>query len=108
MVAYLGTHDLRAVEERIEKGDAKALIIFNAMAYQIAKEIGAMATVLSGKVDAIGLTGGMARSEKFVDSIKQRTSFIAPVYIYPGEQEMRALALGALRVINGEEKVKTY
>jgi len=108
MVAYLGSHDLRVVEDRVVKGDPKASLIFEAMAYQIAKEIGAMATVLSGDVDAIGLTGGLARSNKFVDIIKNRISFIAPTYIYPGEQEMRALVLGALRVLNGEETAKVY
>ena len=108
MVAYLGTHDMKVVEKRIEDGDQQAKIVFEAMAYQIAKEIGAMSTVINGDVDAIVLTGGMAHSTKLVDLIKARVNFIAPVYIYPGEQEMIALALGALRVLNGEEKVKTY
>jgi butyrate kinase len=78
------------------------------MAYQTAKAIGSMATVLYGKVDAIGLTGGLAKSKKFVSIIKERISFIAEVSVFPGEQEMRALVLGALRVLNGEEKVKVY
>lgn len=108
MVAYLGTHDMKVVEKRIEDGDQNAKIVFEAMAYQIAKEIGAMSTVINGEVDAIVLTGGMAHSKKLVDLITTRVKFIAPVYIYPGEQEMMALALGALRVLNGEEKAKTY
>ncbi len=108
MVAYLGTNDMRVVEERINEGDQKAKLVFEAMVYQIAKEIGAMSTVIDGKVDAIVLTGGMANSKKLVDLIKTRVEFIAPVYIFPGEQEMKALALGALRVLNGEEKAKSY
>lgn len=108
MVAYLGTNDMRVVEERINEGDQKAKLVFEAMAYQIAKEIGAMSTVIDGKVDAIVLTGGMANSKKLVDLIKTRVEFIAPVYNFPGEQEMKALALGALRVLNGEEKAKSY
>jgi butyrate kinase len=108
MVAYLGTHDMREVEKRIDNGDQKAKIVFEAMAYQIAKEIGAMSTVISGKVDAIILTGGMAFSDKLVKLIKARVEFIAPIYIFPGEQEMKALALGALRVLSSEEQAKTY
>jgi butyrate kinase len=108
MVAYLGTHDMREVEKRIDNGDQKAKIVFEAMAYQIAKEIGAMSTVISGEIDAIILTGGMAFSDKLVDLIKTRVEFIAPIYVLPGEHEMKALALGALRVLEGEEKAKTY
>jgi butyrate kinase len=108
MVAYLGTHDMREVEKRIDNGDQKAKLVFDAMAYQIAKEIGAMSTVINGKVDAIVLTGGMANSHKLVELVKSRVEFIAPVFVYPGEQEMKALALGALRVLKGEEKAKTY
>ena len=108
MVAYLGTHDMQEVEKRIDEGDKKAKLVFEAMAYQIAKEIGAMSTVIEGKVDAIVLTGGMAFSNKLVELIRARVEFIAPLYIYPGEQEMKALAMGALRVINGEEEAKTY
>lgn len=108
MVAYLGSHDLRVIEARIEKGDEEAALIYEAMAYQVAKEIGAQATVLSGKVDAIGVTGGLAKSEKFSGLVQGRVEFIAPVYIFPGEQEMRALVLGALRVLRGEEPVRIY
>ncbi len=108
MVAYLGSHDLRVVEARIEKGDEEAALIYEAMAYQVAKEIGAQATVLSGKVDAIGITGGLAKSRKFCGLVQSRVEFIAPVYIFPGEQEMRALVLGALRVLRGEEPVRIY
>jgi butyrate kinase len=99
---------MRVVEKRIDGGDKKAKIVFEAMAYQIAKEIGAMSTVICGKADAIVLTGGMANSKKLVDLIRERVEFIAPVHIYPGEQEMKALALGALRVLKGEEKAQIY
>ena len=106
--AYVGTKDLREVELLIDKGDKKAELIKNAMAYQISKEIGAMSTVLSGKVDAIVLTGGMAHSKPFVDSITSRVNFIATVMVFPGEDEMMALAEAGLRALNGEEKVIEY
>ncbi len=108
VVAYLGTNDMLEVEKRIEKGDEKAALIFKAMAYQVAKEIGAMAAVLNGKVDAIALTGGVAFSERFVNLIKTRVEFIAPILLFPGEQEMRALALGGLRVLRKKEQAKEY
>jgi butyrate kinase len=78
------------------------------MVYQIAKEIGGLSTVVKGEVDAIALTGGMAWSEKFVNMIRERVEHIGPVYVFPGEQEMRALAMGALRVLRGEENAKSY
>lgn len=108
LVAYLGTNNSIEVEKRIEEGDKKAKLIYQAMSYQIAKEIGAMATILKGEVDAILLTGGLARSSVLVDWITERVSFLAPIHIYAGENEMEALALGALRVLKGEEKAKTY
>jgi butyrate kinase len=108
VVAYLGVHDLRNVEKMIQKGDGKAKLIYEAMAYQVSKEIGAMATVVNGGVDAIALTGGIAHSEKFTSILKKRTGFIAPIHIFAGEQEMRALALGALRALNNEEPLKEY
>ncbi len=107
-VGYLGTNDGRKVDELIEKGDKKAELILRAMAYQIAKEIGAMATVLCGKLDAIILTGGLAYNKKLTAWIEEYVSFIAPVEIVPGENEMQALAEGALRAVKGEEKVKIY
>ncbi|MCR4433555.1 MAG: butyrate kinase [Caldiserica bacterium] len=106
--AYLNTNDAREVERRILEGDAYALEVYQAMAYQIAKEIGAMSTVLKGKVDRIILTGGLAYSTVLVPWIIERISFIAPTVIKPGEGEMRALALGALRVLRGEEQPKEY
>ncbi|WP_035292412.1 butyrate kinase [Clostridium sp. KNHs214] len=108
LVGYLGTNDARKVEKMIEAGDKKALLVFKAFAYQIAKEIAAMATVLNGKLDGIILTGGVAYDKKIVDWISEMVGFIAPVQVVPGEDEMLALAQGALRVINGEEKAKIY
>jgi butyrate kinase len=108
LVSYLGTNDVREVVKKIEQGDNYAKLIFEAMCYQIAKEIGAMATVLKGKVEAIILTGGIAHNEILVNEIKDRTGWIAPVVVYPGEEEMKALAQAVIRVINGVEKVKTY
>jgi butyrate kinase len=108
MIAYLGTNDLEEVERRIDAGDAQALLIFNAMAYQIAKEIGAMATVLRGEIDGIVLTGGLAHSKRLVDEISGRVRFIAPVLNIPGELEMEAMLHGVLRVLSGEEEARTY
>ncbi len=108
LAAHLGTHDSLEVEKRISNNDARALLVYEAMAYQIAKEIGAMASVLSGKVDAIVVTGGLARSDMLIAWIRSRVAFIAPVLVFPGENELEALALGALRVLNGEENAKVY
>lgn len=106
--AYLGSNSASAVEKRIEAGDEKAREVFEAMSYQIAKEIGAMATVLSGQLDAIVLTGGMASSELLVSSIKTRTAFLGRIMLFPGEDEMSALVQGVLRVLRGEEQAKEY
>lgn len=108
LVAYLGTNDARDVLKMIEAGDAHAKLIFEAMGYQIAKEIGAMATVLKGQVDAVVLTGGVAYSKYLTDYITEMTGFIAPVIIKPGEDEMWALNEGVLRVISGQEPAKIY
>lgn len=107
-VAYLNTNDAREVIEKMEAGDEKAKLIFNAMGYQVAKEIGKCAAVLSGKVDAIILTGGIAYGKPTVDYIKERVEFIANVVVYPGEDELLALAEGGLRVLRGQEKAKEY
>jgi butyrate kinase len=106
--AYLGTNSIQDVEEKIKDGDKKAVEIYEAMAYQIAKEIGAMATVLKGKVDAIVLTGGIANSKMLMTWVSERVGFISKVLIYPGENEMKALAEAALRILNGEEIPKEY
>lgn len=108
MVAYLGTNDGREVTRRIKSGDKNAEKVFKAMAYQIAKEIGAMATVLKGNIDAIILTGGLAYNSYIVNWIEEMVAFIAPVRIVPGEDEMLALAEGAYRVLKGIEKAKVY
>ncbi len=108
LVAYLGTNDTREVERRIAEGDEKAKLIYQAMAYQIAKEIGSMAAVLNGEIDAILLTGGVTHSSMLTGWIKEKVSFLGPIYAYPGENEMEALAMGVLRVLNGEEQVKEY
>jgi len=108
LVAYLGTRDFAAAEARAREGDARADLVVRAMAYQIAKEIGAMAAVLGGRVDAVALTGGMAHSEWLCGLIRRRVEFIAPAVVVPGEEELRALALGALRALRGEEEAKDY
>jgi len=106
--SYLGTKDMRKVEEMAEGGDEKARLILDAMAYQIAKEIGKMATVLMGQVDRIILTGGIAYSQAIVNRVKQRVEFIAPLSVVPGEEELSALAWGGLRVLTQEESPKKY
>jgi butyrate kinase len=108
LVAYLGTNDGREVVKMIEAGDKNAELVYKAMAYQVAKEIGACATVLEGKVDAICLTGGLAYDKLLTGWIKERVKFIGDVRIYPGEDEMIALAEGGLRVLRKEETVKEY
>jgi butyrate kinase len=108
LVAHLGTNSAVEVEQRIQAGDEHARLIYEAMAYQIAKEIGAMATVLNGRVDAIVITGGVAYSEMLLSWIRARVAWIAPVLVYPGEDEMLALAQGVLRVLRGEEEAREY
>ena len=107
VVAYLGTNDMRLVEEKAPV-DAEYGMIQDAMCYQIGKEIGAMAAVLKGKVDAILLTGGIAYGKPITDYITRMVGFIAPVKVYPGEDEMRALAMNGLMVLRGELQAKTY
>lgn len=107
-VSYLGTNDARVIEKRACEGDRKAELIYQGMAYQISKEIGALAAAAAGQVDGILLTGGMAYSRLFTDWIKERVSFIAPVYLFPGEGEMEALKDGAKRVMDGAEPAKIY
>ena len=108
LVAYLDTDDAREVERRIEAGDKEALLVFEAMAYQISKAIAAMATVVCGEFDAIVLTGGLAYSQRLVNIIKERVSFLGKVLVYPGEDELEALSAGALRVVRGEEIARVY
>ncbi len=108
LAAYLGTNDAVKVEAAVKQGDPKAEVIYRAMAYQIAKDIGAMAAVLSGDVDGVVLTGGLAHSGMLTGWVEQRVKFIAPVFIFPGEDEMEAMAEGALRILRGEETPRNY
>lgn len=107
LVAYLGTNDLRKALEMARKDEYASLVV-RAMAYQIAKEIGGMCAILKGEVDAIILTGGMSYSSEFVQMVKEHIYKFAPIFVLPGEFEMEALALGALRVLRGEEQVKIW
>jgi butyrate kinase len=108
IVAHLGVNDMRTVEEMVKAGDRGAILVFEAMAYNVAKEIGSLAAVLEGRIDAIVLTGGIAFDQYFVELIRRRVEFLAPLIILPGEDEMTALAQGALRVLSGEEKPKHW
>lgn len=108
MVAYLGTNDTYMVERDAKDGHRKSLEVMQAMAYQVAKEIGAMSTVLKGDVDAILITGGIANSMWFCNLIQERIYKIAPVHIYPGQDEMRALAENARLALSGEIEIKEY
>lgn len=108
LVAYLGTNDAREVQKMIDANDQKAKLIYDAMAYQIAKEIGSMATVLKGEIDAVVLTGGIAYSNYLTDLIREHVAFLGKFIIEPGEDEMKALNEGALRVFNKEEEAKIY
>jgi butyrate kinase len=106
--SYLGTMDFVKISEMYKNGDKEVIGVVDAMAYQIAKEVGALATVNCGKIDRILLTGGMANAEFFVNLIKERIQFIAPIESYPGEDEMQALAEGACRVLDKEEEPLVY
>ena len=108
LMSYLGTFDAREVLEKVEKGDEYAKLILDAMAYQIGKEIGQCGPVLKGEVEAIIITGGLAYSDYLIEYIKQMVEFIGPVVVYPGEDEMDALNLGAKRVLDGVENYKVY
>jgi len=108
LTAYLGTADAGKIEERIKSGDTQAEMIFAAMAYQVAKDIGAMFAVLRGNVRGIVLTGGLAHSDLFTHWIQEWVGSLAPVFIYPGEDEMKALAEGAIRAMKGELTIQCY
>lgn len=106
--SYFGTKDFRTVAEKYKSGDRETIDIVNAMAYQVAKEVGALSVVGHGKIDAIILTGGIAYEKFFVDMVKERIDFLAPIFLYPGEDEMQALAEGTLRVLDKEEQPGLY
>ncbi len=106
--AYLGTNDMREVAKMAGEGDEKAIMARDAFLLQVAKDIGSMACVLNGKVDQIIVTGGIAYNAQVVEVLKERAGFIAPFTVYPGEDELLALAQGAIRVLNGEEQAMQY
>ena len=106
--AYCGTNDMRDVDKMADGGDAKAAEVRDAFVRQVAKDIGSMACVLEGKVDQIVITGGIAYDKYVVDGLKKQAGWIAPVTVYPGEDELLALVQGGLRVLNGEEQAMTY
>jgi len=108
LVAYLDTNNCEDVEKMIQQGNKEAQGVYEAMIYQIACEIGSRAIALKGKVDAIVLTGGLARSSYVVEKLREWVGFLAEILVYAGEDEMKALALGALRVLKGEEEAKVY
>ncbi|MFO7938467.1 MAG: butyrate kinase [Bacteroidales bacterium] len=108
LVSYLGTNDAQEVEMRVKDGDEQAKMVQDAMSYQIAKEIGSLSAVLKGQVDAIILTGGMAYNSLLVEYVKERVAFLAPVVVYPGEDEMEALASNGYMVLKGEIEPKEY
>ena len=108
LYAYLETRDLREIEHRADAGDALAAAVYEAMIYKIAKEAGAMGAVLEGRIDAVVLTGGMAHSERLVSRLRGYVEWIAPVTVYPGEDELLALAEGVIRVLGGEEGPKVF
>jgi butyrate kinase len=106
LFAYLGTRDLKEVERLVDAGDQKAAAVYDAMIYQVAKETGAMAAVLEGRVDALLLTGGMAHSERLVGKLRKYIEWIAPITVYAGEDELQAIAEGVFRVLSGEDEPK--
>ena len=108
LAAHLGTTDVPTIVSRIAEGDRHAELVLNALIYQTAKSIGAAATVLYGQVDAILLTGGIAHSDYVISRLTERVSFLAPVHVYPGEDELEALALNALGALRGELKIQEY
>lgn len=108
MYDYLKTKDMKQIEEMAQNGDEKAELMLNAFTYQCAKEIGSQAAVLYGEVDYIIITGGIAYSKTIVEDISAKVKFIAPIIVVPGEEELESLAMGALRVLTGEEKAKVY
>lgn len=108
LAAHLGTTDIPSIVKSIEEGDRKAELVLDAMIYNVAKAIGGAATVLYGHVDAILLTGGIAYSDYVISRLKERISFLAPVYVYPGENEMESLAFNAMGALKGELPVQIY
>ena len=109
LVSYLDTNDAQEVQSMVKNGNKKAEVVYKALAYQISKWIGKMSTAMDFEVDAIALTGGVAYDQNMIDKwIKERVEFIAPIYIFPGGDEERALAMSAYRALKGEQNIKTY
>ncbi len=108
LFAYLGSKDFLKIKDKYLEGEARTVEVVQAMAYQVAKETGALATVVDGRIDAILITGGIAFNEFFTELIRKRVQFIAPVHVYAGEDEMQALAEGVARVLSGEEPAQKY
>lgn len=108
MIAYLDTNDFRDIVNRMNLGDEKARLLHDAFSYQVSKEIAAMAASLKGEVDAILVTGGVAYNETVTNLIKEHIGFLAPVEIFPGEDEMKALAISGLRVVTGKTTAREY
>ena len=108
LTAHLGTNDVREVERRIAEGDQKAKLVLDAMIYSIARWLASLAPATNGHVDAVILTGAIAHSQYVTDGLRNRLSFLAPVFVYPGEDELTALAMNVLRAMRGEQKIKVY
>ena len=108
LTAHLGTNDVREVERRIAEGDEKARLVLDAMIYSIARWLASLAPATNGHVDAIILTGAIAHSQYVTDGLQRRLSFLAPIFIYPGEDELTALAMNVLRAMRGEQEIKIY
>ena len=108
LLAYTGSNSVRELLRMAEEGDEEKAGILEAFCYQIAKEIAGMTAALEGKVDGIIFTGGIAFGEKIIEAIRKQVGWIAPITVYPGEDEMLSLAQGALRVLQGEEEAKDY
>ena len=108
VIAHLGTNDLREITNWIKAGDKHAELVVSAMIWHIAKNIAAEGAVLCGNIDAILLTGGMAKSDYIIERLKKRLSYLAPIHVYPGQDEMQALTENALAVLRGEREAKEY
>jgi butyrate kinase len=108
LTAHLGTNDCIEVERRIAAGDKHAKLVFDAMIYQTARYLGSLAPVNCGKIDAILLTGAIAHSKYVTDELRRRLEYLAPVFVYPGEDELTALAHNAYRAMTGQQEIKEY
>ncbi len=108
LMAHFGTNDAKTLSDEAKAGNEQVKLVLDAMLYNVGKEIAAMSAALYGKVDAILLTGGMAYDKEWMEAIEEQVAFLAPVHVYPGEDELEALAMSGLRVLRGEEVVQEY